>query len=99
MTEPSAALKLELTSTVSGGNVDIGPYVALIALIIGTPYMSYKKQWVLSGYFFLNAVAIVSGTFLGATGLASTLTWASLVLLAFGIYQLMQQRKVSQSVS
>ena len=79
--------------------MDIGPYVALIALILGAPYMGYKKQWVLAGYFFLNAVAIVFGTFLGAAGLASTLTWASLVLLAFGIYQLMQQRKVSRSVS
>ena len=79
--------------------MDIGPYVALIALILGTPYMAYKKQWVLAVYFLLNAMANVFGTFLGATGLASTLTWASLVLLALGIYQLLQQRKTSQSVS
>ena len=79
--------------------MEIGPYVALIALILGTPYMAYKKQWVLVGYFLLNALAIVSGTFFGATGLASTLTWASLVLLALGIYQLLQQKKASQSVS
>lgn len=79
--------------------MDIGPYVALIALILGTPYMAYKKQWVLAGYFFLNAVAVVSGTFLGATDLANMLTWASVVLLAFGIYQLLRQTRVSRSVA
>jgi hypothetical protein len=52
--------------------------------------MADKKQWALAGYFLLNAMAIVSGTFLGATGL---------VLLALGIYQLLRQRKASQSVS
>jgi hypothetical protein len=61
--------------------------------------MADKKQWALAGYFILNAMAIVSGTFLGATGLASTPRWASLVLLALGIYQLLRQRKASQSVS
>ena len=79
--------------------MDIGPYVALIALILGTPYMAYKKQWVLAGYFFLNAVAVVSGTFLGATDLANMLTWASVVLLALGIYQLLRQTRASRSVT
>jgi putative Ca2+/H+ antiporter (TMEM165/GDT1 family) len=79
--------------------VDIGPYVALIALILGTPYMAYKKQWVLAGYFFLNAVAVVSGAFLGATELANMLTWASVVLLALGIYQLLRQTRASRSVT
>jgi hypothetical protein len=83
----------------SGGIVDVGPYVALIALLVGTPYMAYKKQWVLAGYVLLNAVAIVSGTFLGAMDLANMLTWASLVVLAFGIFQLLQKLKASRSVS
>lgn len=79
--------------------MDIGPFVALIALILGTPYMAYKRQWFLVGYFLLNAVAIVAGTLLGATGLANVLTWASLVLLALGIYQLLQRTKAPRSVS
>lgn len=79
--------------------MDVGPYVALIALLVGTPYMAYKKQWVLAGYFLLNAVAIVSGTFLGAMDFANMLTWASILLLAFGIYQLRQKQKASRSVS
>lgn len=79
--------------------MDIGPYVALVALVLGTPYMAYKKQWALAGYFLLNAVAIVSGTFLGAVDLANILTWASLVLLAFGIYQLLQNKKATRSAS
>lgn len=78
--------------------MDIGPYVALIALIVGTPYVAYKRQWALAGYFLLNAAAIVCGTFLGAADLASTLTWVSLVFLAVGVYQLWRQWRASQSV-
>ena len=78
--------------------MDIGPYVALIALIAGTPYMVRKRQWVLAGCFMLIAVAVVARTFLGAIDLASTLTWASLVLLAVGVDQLRQQRRAAQSI-
>jgi hypothetical protein len=73
--------------------VDIGPYVALIALAIGTPYIAWKRQWMLAGYFLLTAAAIVFGTFLGNTTVASALTWIGLVFLAVGIYQLFRQRK------
>lgn len=79
--------------------MDIGPYVALFALVIGTPFMAYKKQWVLAGYFLLNAIAIVCGTLLGSAALANALTWASLVLLAVGVYQLLKQSRATQSAS
>jgi hypothetical protein len=63
------------------------------------PYVAYKKQWFLAGCFFLNAVAIVCGTILGATDLPSMLTWSSLVILAFAIYQLLRQTRASRSVT
>jgi hypothetical protein len=74
----------------TGGHVDIGPHVALIAVVVGTVYVSYNKQWALAGYFVLTAFAMVA-RYLGADGLASAATWASLVLLAMGSYLLVKR--------
>ena len=74
--------------------MDIGPYVALIALIIGIPYMVWQRQWALTAYFVLTAVAVAARTFFGAGQVAGGLTWLSMAPLAVGIYQLLKRRRV-----
>jgi hypothetical protein len=73
--------------------MDIGPYVALVAVVLGTPYMIWKRQWALAGYFALTAASIAFRVFLDAPDIASALTWLSVLALGVGVYQYFQQRK------
>jgi hypothetical protein len=80
---------------INGGIVDIGPYVALVALIVGIPYMVWKRQWALTAYFALTAAAIVASTFFAAADVAVGLTWLSLLALVIGVFQLLKLRKAA----
>lgn len=74
-------------------HTDIGPYVALVTVALGTPYLIWKRQWSLAGYFALTAASIVFRVFLGASDIATALTWLSVFALGVGVYQSFQQRK------
>jgi len=73
--------------------MDIGPYVALVAVVLGTPYMIRKRQWALAGYFALTAASIVFRVLLGASDIATALTWLSVLSLGVGVSQYFQPRK------
>jgi hypothetical protein len=74
-------------------HMDIGPCVALVAVVLGTPYMIRQRQWALAGYFALTAASIVFRVPLGASDIAMALTWLSVLALGVGVCQYFQPRK------
>jgi hypothetical protein len=79
-------------------HVDAGPYVALIAMIVGIAYAGSRRQWTLAGFFLLSAVAMLA-RFFGAVDVASSVTWASFLFLAAGIYLLVIRERMKRAGS
>lgn len=78
--------------------MDVGPYVALLALALGAVFTACRRQWWLSAFCAISASSVMSRQLLGAVAIADLLTWLGLGALVVVCYQFWRDGQKCQSL-